>query len=253
MRYRYGSRVWSAPFTIRRLRDIRFVSIAWVLLVAVAIALEAKGYYTTGIYATLFAIGSMTVERAASWLRTAALVAIAATAVVSMPMSVPVLPIHTFIAYSKALGLTGRDGAPARLIQPIYAEEFGWDRLARDVARIYNTIPQGTRRLTAVYADTYADAGAIDFFGPRYGLPKAIGSQNTYWLWGPRDYDGQTLIAIGASRIDLLKQYYGRCDLVATSVDPLKWVVEGPSPIYFCKGTTQPFNRVWDAIRWYGA
>ncbi len=249
--------IWVAgligPFLSLRLRNVRFLSIAWVLVVAVAIGLEAKGYYTTGIYASLFAIGSVLVERTALGLRTAAVASIAAVALASLPMSVPVLPLRGFLTYSKALGLTGRNGAPARLIQPLYAEEFGWDRLARDVAQIYNAMPPSTRNLTAIYADTYADAGAIDLFGTRYGLPKAISSQNTYWLWGTRGYDGQTLIAIGATRIDILKQYYERCDLVSTSTEPLRWIVEGPSPIYFCAGAKQPFEQIWQHLRWYGA
>ncbi|MBV8636514.1 MAG: glycosyltransferase family 39 protein [Candidatus Eremiobacteraeota bacterium] len=242
-----------APFAMPSLRRARFVSIAWLLLIAVAVVLEAKGYYTTGIYAALFAIGSVVVERAASWLRGMALACIAVVALVSMPMSIPVLSLQEFLAYSKALGLTGHDGQPVRLIEPLYAEEFGWDRLARDVARVYSSMAPGTRNLTAVYADTYADAGAIDFFGSRYGLPKAISSQNTYWLWGTRGYDGQTLIAIGATRIDILKQYYERCELVATSTEPLKWIVEGPSPIYFCAGAKEPFEQIWQHLRWYGA
>jgi hypothetical protein len=249
--------VWVAglvgPFLVQRLRDVRFVSFAWVLLAIVAVVLQAKGYYTTGIYAALLAVGAVVVERAVSWLRISALAVICAVALVSMPMSIPVLSIPQFLAYSKTLGLTGRDGTPVHLIQPLYAEQFGWDRLARDVSKIYFAIPPGTRALTAVYADTYADAGAIDFFGPHYGLPKAISSQNTYWLWGPRDYDGQTLIAIGASRIDLLKTHYEQCQLVAESTEPLKWVVEGPSPIYFCTGAKQPFNEIWNDLRWYGA
>ncbi len=249
--------VWVAgllgPFKISRLKNVRFVSVAWVPLIVIAIALEAKGYYTTGIYATLFAVGSVVVEQAATWLRTTALVAIAVVALAAMPMSLPILPLRTFLAYTKIIGLTGRNGEPVHLVQPLYAEEFGWDRLARDVARIYNAMPQGTRALTAVYADTYADAGAIDFFGKRYGLPKAISSQNSYWLWGTRGYDGQTLIAIGATRIDLLRQYYEKCQLVTTSTEPLKWIVEGPSPIYFCTGTNEPFDQIWQHIRWYGA
>jgi Dolichyl-phosphate-mannose-protein mannosyltransferase len=249
--------VWVAgiigPFTTRRLRDVRFISVAWILLVALAIVLEAKGYYTTGIYATLFATGSVIIERTATWLRTTAIVAISFVALASMPMSIPVLSLRGFLAYTKALGLTGRNGELVHLIQPLYAEEFGWDRLARDVSRLYRVIPPGTRVLTAVYADTYADAGAIDFFGKRYGLPNAISSQNTYWLWGTHGYDGETLIAIGATRIDVLKRYYQRCDLVRTSTEPLKWIVEGPSPIYFCAGTKQPFDQIWQHLRWYGA
>lgn len=249
--------IWLAglivPFAWRPLKALRFLSVAYVMLFITAVLLEAKGYYVIGIYGALLAIGAVAVERAAAWIRTTQLVALAAVALVTLPLSLPVLPIDGFIAYSAALGMTGRNGTPPRLIQPVYAEEFGWNRLARDTASFYNALAPGTRALTAIYADTYADAGAIDLFGPQYGLPPAISSQNTYWLWGPRNYDGKTLIAIGASRIDLLRRYYRSVQLIRTSNEPLKWAVEGPAPIYLCTDPVMPFDQIWQQLRWYGA
>ncbi|MGC2130966.1 MAG: glycosyltransferase family 39 protein [Candidatus Aquilonibacter sp.] len=242
-----------APFTWTHLRQLRWISIAYVVLFAAAVALEAKGYYIIGMYGALLAIGSVVVERSALWLRSVFFVALTATAIATMPLSLPVLPVDGFIAYSQRLGLTGRDGAPARLIQPVYAEEFGWNRLARDVASVYDGLPASTRANTAIYADTYADAGAIDFFGPAVGLPSAISSQNSYWLWGTHGYDGKSMIAIGASRIDLLRQYYRSCRIVRTSNEPLKWVVEGPAPIYLCTDPTMSLDQIWPHLRWYGA
>ncbi len=242
-----------APFVVPRLRELRFISIAYIVLFVVAVVLEAKGYYIIGIYGALFAIGAVIVERAATWLHSALFVALALSALATLPLSIPVLPIDGFIAYSQALGLTGRKGEPPHLIQPIYAEEFGWERLTRDVAGVYDALPATTRSGTAIYADTYADAGAIDFFGPAYDLPSAIGSQNSYWLWGTHGYSGETMIAIGASRFDLLRQYYRSCKLIRTSDEPLKWVVEGPAPIYLCTGPTMPLDQIWPHLRWYGA
>ena len=242
-----------APFLSLHLRELRFVSIAYVVLFAVAVLLEAKGYYIIGIYGALLAIGAVVLERAVTWLRATLFAALAISALLTLPLSIPVLPIDGFIAYSQALGLTGRNGEPAHVIQPIYAEEFGWDRLARDVAAVYDALPPAIRRDTAIYADTYADAGAIDFFGPAYDLPSAISSQNSYWLWGTHGYSGATMIAIGASRFDILQRYYRSCRLVRTSNEPLKWVVEGPSPIYLCSGPTMPLEQIWPHLRWYGA
>ncbi|MEO9170929.1 MAG: glycosyltransferase family 39 protein [Candidatus Baltobacteraceae bacterium] len=243
----------AAPFAWTRLRDMRFISLAYAVLFAVAVVLEAKGYYIIGIYATLLAVGAVALERAAMWLRTGALVALATVAVVVLPLSIPVLSLQRFIGYTTFFGMTGGSGAPAHLMQPVYAEEFGWERLARDVARSYNAIDFRTRSRTAIYADTYADAGAIDFFGAKYGLPAAISSQNSYWLWGTRGYDGRTILAIGASRIDLLKHYYRHVELVSTSDEPLKWIVEGPAPVYLCSGPLLPFDEIWQRLRWYGA
>lgn len=251
-----------APFTSPALRRLRFVSIAYVALFIAAVALEAKGYYTIGVYAALLAIGAVALERAfvtlaqrhrlvTLSLSKGYVALLAVVAVATLPLSLPILPINGFIAYSAALGLTDRR-AP-RLVQPVYAEEFGWDRLAADVAQAYNALPASQRARTAIYTDTYADAGAIDFFGTRYGLPSAISSQNTYWLWGTRGYDGSTLIAIGATRIDSLRRYYRTVKLLGTSNEPLKWAVEGPAPIYLCADPTKPLDEIWASLRWYGA
>jgi hypothetical protein len=242
-----------APFRIAALRDLRFIALAYVVLFLAAVTLGAKGYYIVGIYATLLAVGAVAIERVAVPLRAALLGVLVAVAIVSLPMSLPVLPVQGLVAYTKLLGLTGRDATPAHLIQPLFAEEFGWDRLAQDVAHVYFALPNDIRAHTAIYADTYGDAGALDFFGPRYGLPPAISSQNNYYLWGTRGDDGTTLVAIGATRIDLLRRYYRSVTLARTSTEPYKWVVEGPAPIYLCRDPIAPLSAIWPHLRWYGA
>jgi hypothetical protein len=242
-----------APFRVAALRDLRFIALAYVVLFLAAVALGAKGYYIIGIYATLLAMGAVAIERVAAPLRSAVLGALAAVAILALPLSLPVLPVEGLVAYTKLLGLTGRGGSPAHLIQPVFAEEFGWDRLAQDVARVYLALPNDIRSRTAIYADTYGDAGALDFFGPRYGLPPAISSQNNYYLWGTRGYDGSTLVAIGATRIDVLRRYFRSVRLMSRSVEPLKWVVEGPAPIYLCRDPIAPLSEIWPHLRWYGA
>jgi hypothetical protein len=77
---------------------------------------------------------------------------------------------------------------------------FGWTEMAEEVARIYNSLPPDERARTAVFANGYGQGGAIDFFGPKLGLPKAIGGHQNYWFWGPRDYTGESLIVLGDDR-----------------------------------------------------
>jgi hypothetical protein len=249
--------VWIAgligPFAWSRLRDLRFVSYSYFGLLLAAIGLAAKGYYIIGIYAILMAIGAVVIERATRVVRGLVLVAVTGAGLFFTPLSLPLLRVDALIAYTQALGLTGMHGTQPHLIQPLFAEEFGWERLARDVSIVYASLPEPTRSETAVYADTYADAGAVDLYGRKYGLPNAISTQNTYYLWGTHGYDGATMIAIGASRIDLLRKYYQSCALVRQSTEPLKWVVEGPSPIYLCTGPVMPFDQIWPHLRWYGA
>jgi hypothetical protein len=253
----FAAPVWLAgviaPFRLPGLRDLRFLPVAYVVTLVAAVALGAKGYYVIGIYASLLAVGAVAFERALAGWRAGVFAALTAAGVVALPFSLPILPIDGFVAYARALGLTGRNGAPTHVVQPVYAEEFGWQRLARDVAGVYFSLAPRERESAAVYADTYGDAGALDFYGPLYGLPPVISSQNSYYLWGTRGYDGHVLIAIGATRIDLLRKYYRRVVLARTSEEPYKWVVEGPAPIYLCRDPVAPLAAIWPYLRWYGA
>ncbi|MBV8343691.1 MAG: glycosyltransferase family 39 protein [Candidatus Eremiobacteraeota bacterium] len=242
-----------APFRLATLRELRFVPIAYAVVVLVALAFGAKGYYVIGFYAPLLAIGAVALERVTAYVRATLFALVVALGLAALPLSLPVLPVDGLIAYTKLLGLTGRDRTPPRLIQPLFAEEFGWQRLARDVAIVYFSLPPSLRARTAVYADTYGDAGALDFYGPRYGLPGVISSQNNYYLWGTRGYDGRSLIAIGATRTNLLRRYYRSVVLVRTSAEPYKWIVEGPAPIYLCRDPVAPLSLIWPHLRWYGA
>lgn len=239
----------------RRLRDLRFIAFAYFVLLVLAIWLEGKGYYIIGIYAVLLAAGGVMAERYLpnAAVRASAVTAFLIFALAFVPLSLPVLPIQRFISYSKALHLTGQNGTPAHVIQPIYAEEFGWDELARHVAAVYDALPPDVRSRTGIFADTYADAGALDFYGPRYGLPPAISAQNTYYLWGTHGHDDRTLIVVGATQADLVRRYFRKMTLVATYGDPYKWIVEGPTPIYLCTGPLAPLAQIWPHLKWFGA
>ncbi|HEV3153603.1 MAG TPA: glycosyltransferase family 39 protein [Candidatus Baltobacteraceae bacterium] len=239
----------------RTLRDLRCIAIAYALTFVLAIWLEAKGYYIIGFYAVLAAAGSTMAERivAAALARTIAVTAVVVTSLVFLPLSLPVLPVDSLISYTQTLRLTGNAGQPARLIQPLFAEEFGWDELAQHVASVYRSLPAAVRAHTGIFADTYGDAGALEFYGPRYGLPRVISAQNTYYLWGPGDYDGRTLIVVGASQAQTVRPLYRKMTLVATYGNAYKWVVEGPTPIYLCRDPIAPLPDLWPRLKWYGA
>jgi hypothetical protein len=241
-----------APGVVARCRSLRFVTIAYAVLFIGALLFAAKGYYIIGIYGPLIAIGAVAVESFARGIRVVVLSVTALAGVAAMPLSLPVLPVNDLVAYSEALGLTGH-GDAAHLVQPLFAEEFGWQRLAQNVADVYDALPANVRARTAIYADTYGDAGALDFFGPRYGLPPAISSQNSYYLWGTRGYDGRTMIAVGATHVAQLRRFYRHVVLVRIVSEPLKWVVEGPSPVYLCRDPVAPLTNFWPQLRWYGA
>lgn len=248
--------VWIAGLIfVARNAKLRWLGVAYALLLIVSIALAAKGYYIIGIYASLIAAGSVALERILRTfpLRSAAFAVFLIGTVPLLPISLAILPIGTFINYTQMLGLTGRDGTQPKLVQPLYAEEFGWQSLTQSVAAVYNGLPPKQRARTGIFADTYEEAGALAFFGPRYGLPPVIGSHNNFYLWGPGPYDGSSLIVVGATQAETVRKLFRHMHLIATATSPYKWVLQGPDPIYLCTDPIAPLPVIWPQLGWYGA
>lgn len=220
-------------------RSARFIGIAFLAMLISAAILNAKGYYIAGIYTPLICAGWVALERAwaarPAW-RSVAATIVLASGVVLAPFTFPILPPVGLIAY-----------------QPLFADEFGWDGLTEHVAEIYLQLPTAQRKRTAIFSDTYGGAAAIEFYGPRYGLPQPISAQNSYYLWGTGGYDGSSVLAIGASQADLLRANFRHVVLLTTFQDPHRWAIEGPTPIFLCTDPIAPLPRLWPRFKWYGA
>jgi hypothetical protein len=229
-----------------QLRFAAFAGLAYLIFVLVALVTLAKGYYVIGIYPSLFAAGAASLERVAVAARNAYTGTLIVASLVLAPVFMPLLPVDALIGYMHAFG------APQVLVQPAFADEFGWEGLTRTVARYYRALPNATRAQTPVFADTYGDAAAIDYYGGRYGLPPAISAQDQYYLWGTRGYSLSRMLAVGASEYAILKTLYANVRMLGTFSDPYRRVLEGPTPIYLCTGPRVPLARIWPALRWYG-
>jgi hypothetical protein len=236
------------------LRPYRFLGVTFVVFVLLEFALHAKAYYPAPAYATLFAAGGVALER---WLRPAAVRAFVVGALVLAglvlaPFALPVLPPAAFIAYERALHLHDQPSehlAQAELPQT-YADMFGWPELARDVARVYRSLPPAERARAAIFTDNYGEAGAIDFFGADLGLPGALSGHNNYFLWGPGPYDGSVLIRVGSSEADLRR----RCATVALGAlhdAPYAMPYERHLPIWICHGLHPPLPKLWPQLKDY--
>jgi len=89
-----------------------------------------------------------------------------------------------------------------------FADQFGWEAMARTspLGILHPHAGRAARR--AIYASNYGEAGAIDFFGDRLGIPRAV-SGTTPTSPGAHAATGAArwLVAVGASREELLKIY----------------------------------------------
>jgi hypothetical protein len=236
----------------------RFVAVAYLLLVALVVLTVGRGYYLEGYYPALFAAGSVAIERLvsarAAWWRPALLAGIFIAGAVFAPLALPVLSLPTYMRYEVAIGLSRPmppDGKH-HLTNPLYADQLGWKTMTQTVAHAYWSLPRRQRSITAVFADRYAYAGAIDFYGRRYGLPPVISPNNSYYLWGTRGYSGESMLAVGATDYRLLEHSFGRVEQIAVYRNDYRWILEGPLPIYLCTRPRASLAAMWPSFKYYG-
>lgn len=238
-------------------RVYRFVTVAYLVMLGVLVLTIGRGYYIQGCYPALFAAGAVAIERALAHRRALTAAVIGATVVAGLPMiplAIPVLPLRPYMAYERAIGLS-RPAPPDgtyHLINPMYADQLGWKTMTQTVAGAYWSLPPAQRKITAVFADRYAYAGALNYYGARYGLPYAISPNNSYYLWGTRGYSGRSVLAVGATDYRLLLHWFGSVKQIAVYRNELRWMLEGPLPIYLCTKPRVPLAAMWPAFKYYG-
>jgi hypothetical protein len=231
----------------------RVLGWTYVVMLATFIALKGKNYYVAPIYPVLFAAGAVAFERLTSqrrgWTRAAYVAVLVLVTAVLAPLFAPILPVETFIRYQKRLGIEPPKAENQRTgaLPQYFADEFGWEEMVREVARIYNSLPPQERAGTAIFANNYGQAGAIDYFGPRYGLPKAISNHQNYWYWGPRDYNGATVIVLGSDgRAD--RKHFQSVEIAGRAGHPYSRLDERYN-IFLCRGIYAEFKTVWPKMK----
>ncbi len=217
----------------------------------------AKDYYLSGAYPILFAAGAVQLESFFSrkkwrWLKVAAPVVVLMTTLVFAPMALPILPVNSFIKYANFLGIEGVKGEKHDLgtLPQHYADMHGWEEIVSQVAEVYRMLSPEEKAECAISAQNYGEAGAIDFLGKKYGLPKAISGHNNYYLWGPRGYSGDVMIIIGGNK-ERCQEVFEEVVEAGRTLCTYCMPYENDLPIFICRKIKQPLKDIWPNVKHY--
>jgi 4-amino-4-deoxy-L-arabinose transferase-like glycosyltransferase len=253
--------VWIAGlwfyFLSDRGKPYRVLGWAWMISALLIVTLSPRVYYLFPAFPVLFAAGSVQCERWLDrpwgrWVKLIYVPLMVAVAAILAPLAFPILPVDTYIRYTRAIHMAPPAIETARLgpLPQLYADQFGWDEMAAATARVYNSLPADVRSRTAIFGQNYGQAGAIDFFGPRYGLPKAISGHQNYFLWGPREYTGESMIVLG-DRKERLEEVFQSVEKVGHVAHPYSMPYEHID-IFYCRGLKIPMQQLWPRIKRWG-
>jgi dolichyl-phosphate-mannose-protein mannosyltransferase len=250
-----GGLIWL--FVAPGARRYRILAWTFVVTLGLFIALKGKNYYVAPIYPMLFAAGAVGFERLTScrprlgWTRPAYVTAVLIGLALLAPLVMPLLSPEGFLAYQKKLKIqpgTAEHQNNGPLPQ-YFADEFGWEPMVQQVARVYHSLPPEEQTKTAIFSNGWGEAAAVDFFGPKYGLPKAISSHNQYWIWGPRDYTGEIVIVLRSNGRGDREHFESVQDMGAVQ-DPYsrrdEWF-----HIFLCRGLKMDLRDAWSKLKHY--
>jgi hypothetical protein len=240
-------------------RRWRLLGLTFVVFFVLMELAHAKNYYVFPIYPMLFAGGAVVIERWLAnsyvilqhrvinipvWARAAVVAVIALASVPILPMVTWMLAPEHLLAYQTAIGFKPAKAEvnhESLLPQPI-ADQFGWPEMVSEIAAVYNSLPPEERAQTGIWAGNYGEAGAVNEFGPQYGLPRAWSRHQNHWYWGPPPQVYKNLIVIQWSLEDVRDnctsfqafQHYQRFGMG-----------EENQPFYLCRGVKFDIQKIW--------
>ena len=249
----------SAPIWIAGLWGLvrgpyRALAFAWGITTAIIFGMNPRVYYLFPAFPVLFAAGGVQWEAwlerpRLGWIKPAYCALMVLMGALLAPTLLPLLPPETYIRYVKVTHLEPPRIETHRLgpLPQLFADQFGWEDMAAAVSRVYYSLPADIRPRTAIFGQNYGQAGAIDLFGPRYGLPPAISGHQNYFLWGPGGATGESMIVM-AGRQEDLESKFAVVRKVAHVGHPYAMPYEHID-IFYCQGLKWPLSDVWPTVK----
>ena len=233
-------------------KPYRVLGWMYVVPLALLVVFQGREYYLAPAYPLLYAAGAVWVERkwriengknigAKRWLRRGIWVALAVDVVVAAGVALPIAPVNS------------RWWKMAAKVDTVFPEEIGWEEFTQSVAEVWGRLPESERVRAAILAGNYGEIGALNLYGERLGLPRAISGVDSSWERGYGAYVPETLVVVGYPR-ELLENYFASCEVGGRVWNKYgvanEETVEDPE-IFVCRGRKGNWEEFWKAVRKY--
>ena len=146
--------------------------------------------------------------------------------------------------------LADLEGMHYQIPRLAFLDRFGWDNMVATVAGVYQDLPAEERAESCVFTGNYGEAGAVDFLGPRYDLPKAISGHNNYHLWGPGSCTGEVVISVGVP-LGRLEAAFEDIEQADTIDCEYCMPDEDNLPVYIGRNPKASLQEIWPQVKHY--
>jgi hypothetical protein len=236
----------------------RFFGFCYLVLCLAIFFLGGQFYFMIPIYGVLIAAGSVGIEQ---WLdkraelgrgrvtpRVAIPVLYLLLSAPMLPYLVPVLPVDLLIKYVRPVGVTAgikTEDSQVRELPQHMADRFGWEEMARDVARIYHESQDASADSIGVGAGNWGEASALHVFGKALGLPEPISTDGWYYFDALRRNDFRTTYVLIGSSPGQLRSLFEHVEQKAVFTNPYCRPNENNNAIWLCSGLKMNLRKYW--------
>jgi len=228
-----------------------FRPLAWMYLVPLLLLVfsNGRGYYLAPAYPMLYAAGAVFAEPFfAQWqTHRPLLIRAALTSYLFLgnlgaaAFALPIVPIGSpWFHLAEKVNITLRD-------------EVGWPDLVSTLAQLRDSLPADSRAHLGILVENYGEVGAINLYGPAYGLPSAISGVNSSWERGYGDPPPQTLLIVGFTR-EFVETNFTSCRLIAQNTNSYGIANEESTErrdIFLCGPPKLPWPQFWATFQYF--
>jgi 4-amino-4-deoxy-L-arabinose transferase-like glycosyltransferase len=235
-----------------RLEGRRYRMIGWMYVIPLVTLLLARGrdYYLAAAYPMLLAAGAAFGERWVSSLK-------ASTAFTVRSNTWWSLAIGGLCAAAVTLPMAPLNSGWWRFANAangVFDSQIGWPDMVAEVAQIRDSLPAQERTTLGILAGDEGEAGAVNLYGPAYGLPTAISGMNSNWYRGYGNPPPETVIVVGEQRnfVDGNFEFCALAGRVTNRYGIANSSVADWNEIFVCRHLRQPWPEFWKRFRYYG-
>lgn len=186
-------------------KQYRFVGLAYVFVIILLLIGHGKNYYALGVYPLLFAFGAVQLEKFTlikrKWLRYAFIIFPVAMGVYMIPIGLPIFPpkklADTYVQlHLENTGALKWEDLKNHPLPQDFSDMLGWEEMTQKVAKAYNMLNDSGKQQAFLFCNNYGMAGAVNYYAPKYHLPKAYSDNASFLYWIPSNLYIKNMILV---------------------------------------------------------
>ncbi|MEO6868774.1 MAG: glycosyltransferase family 39 protein [Ginsengibacter sp.] len=249
--------IWLAGlyFIIVSAKAKKYRALAWSYLFVIVILLvfQGKSYYSLGAYPMLFAFGAFHLEnfcanRSVIW-KYALIIFPVFVGILMIPVLLPVAKPKALANYYHTMnmekyGFQKWEDLQNHPLPQDFADMLGWEEMAQKAAKAWATLDSNEKKQAILYCDNYGQAGAVNFYRKKYGLPEAYTDNGSFLFWMPKSKTYENIVLVTDDRDEMQRPFIKQFkSAVAFDSITNRYAREYGSLIIILKGPDQDFTN----------